>query len=78
MIFVFRVISNEVEDFFRDVEIKSTQTFYQLHNAIQYDADWDSSQLANFYLTDDNWEPAQEISLIDISEIGRASCRERV
>ncbi|MBI5218994.1 MAG: hypothetical protein HY958_08700 [Bacteroidia bacterium] len=66
MIYRFRIISDESDDFFCDIEIRSEHTFYDLHYALQYEAEWDSSQLASFYLTNENWERKQEISLIDI------------
>ncbi len=68
MIYKFRIISDESEEFYCDVEIKSTQTFYDLHCKIQYDASWDSSHLATFFLVDDSWKRDKEISLLDMGE----------
>lgn len=67
MIYKFRIISDESEDFYCDIELKGSQTFYDLHGKIQYEADWDNSHLASFFLTDDTWQKGKEISLLDIS-----------
>lgn len=67
MIYKFRIISDESENFFCDIEIKDDQTFYDLHCAIQYEAVWDSSHLAVFFISDNTWKRGKEISLLDIS-----------
>lgn len=67
MIYKFRIISDENEKFFCDIEIKGDQTFYDLHCAIQYEAVWDSSHLATFYTSDNLWNRGKEIALLDIS-----------
>lgn len=67
MIYKFRAISDENENFFCDVEIKADQKFYDLHYVMQYEAGWDSSQLASFFISDNNWARGTEISLIDLS-----------
>lgn len=66
MIYKFRLISDESENFFCDIEIKGSQTFYDLHFLIQYEAEWDSSHLATFFISDDSWQRGKEISLLDI------------
>ncbi len=68
MIYKFRVISEEEEDFFRDIEIKSDQTFLDLHNAIQDAVGYDKSQMASFFLSDDAWDKGMEISLINMTD----------
>ena len=66
MIYKFRIISDESDKFFCDIEIKGSQTFYDLHYLIQYEAEWDSSHLASFFISDDKWQREKEISLLDI------------
>jgi len=66
MIFTFRFISDEEDSFVIDVNINHNQTFEQLHNSIQETLKYDSSQLASFFITNDDWEKLQEIALVDM------------
>jgi hypothetical protein len=68
MVYKFRLITDESDDFFRDFEIKADQTFYDLHLAIQNEFDYDQSQVASFFITDDKWRKKQEITLFDPAE----------
>ena len=68
MVSVFRLISDELDNFWRDFEIKSDQSFYDLHVAIQNNLCYDKSQIASFFLCEDNWEKLQEITLVGISD----------
>ena len=68
-IFRFRVlIDTGEEDVFRDIDIKPTQTFEDFHNAIQLAFEFDNSQMASFYLSDDDWSKGDEITLFDMNE----------
>ena len=70
MIYRFRIIlDNDTEDdIFRDIEIKKTDTLEDLHNAITQSFGFDGSEMASFYISDDEWNQGQEISLFDLSE----------
>ena len=68
MIYKFRLLSNEVDDFIRDFEVSSDQTFYDLHNAIQKNLHWDQSQIASFFFCNNDWEKEQEITLFDLAD----------
>ena len=52
---------------FRDIEMPSNSTFEELHIAIQENFNFDNSQMASFYETDDSWERGDEIMLMDMS-----------
>lgn len=69
MVFKFRLLSHEVKDFVRDIEIRSNQTFYDFHKAIQDDLNYDSAQIASFYLTNQLWEKEKEFTLFDMSDV---------
>lgn len=62
-VYKFRVVFEEDEDIFREIEIKSTQNFEELHycitNAINFTGDHDAS----FYISDDYWRKGEEIAL---------------
>ncbi len=76
MIYRFRVIlDNDTEDdVFRDLEIRETDTLEDLHNIITQSFGFDGSEMASFYLSDDEWNQGEEISLFDLSE-GSTSTR---
>ena len=65
-IYKFRVLLENDDDIFRDIEIKSTQNFDDLHEIIVAAFGFDNSQMASFYLSNDDWEKGQEITLFDM------------
>jgi len=70
MIYRFRVIlDNDTEDdIFRDIEIRKTDTLEDLHNTITQSFGFDGTEMASFYVSDDQWNQGEEISLFDMSE----------
>ncbi len=74
MILLFRIISDENQEFFRDLVIDGSDTFLDLHQTLQENLGYDPSQLASFYITTEMWEKQQEITLIDMmQESGKKS-----
>ncbi len=67
-IYKFRATFEDFDEVYRDIEIRSTQTFELLHNAIQQAIGFDNKQLASFYMSDDNWKKGKEITLMDMSD----------
>ncbi len=68
MIYTFRILSTENEDFFRDIEIKDTNNFFDFHQIIQNSVNFDKSQIASFFTSNKNWEKEEEITLMDMSD----------
>ncbi len=68
MIFLFRIISDENPDFFRDLVAGGSDTFLDFHNTLQKELGYDPSQLASFFITNHQWEKEQEITLIDMNQ----------
>lgn len=70
MIYRFRaILDNDTEDdIFRDIEIRKTDTLEDLHNSITQSFGFDGSEMASFYISDDEWNQGEEISLFDMSE----------
>ena len=70
MIYRFRVVlDNDTEDdVFRDLELRETDTLEDLHNIITQSFGFDGTEMASFYLSDDEWNQGEEISLFDMSE----------
>ncbi|MFL1013396.1 IS1096 element passenger TnpR family protein [Flavisericum labens] len=70
MIYRFRVIldNDTDEDIFRDLEIRETDTLEDLHNIITQSFGFDGTEMASFYISNDQWDQGEEISLFDLSE----------
>lgn len=70
MIYRFRAIldHNSKEDIFRDIEIRKTDTFEDLFNVLTQSFGFDGSEMASFYVSDDQWQQGQEIALFDMGE----------
>ncbi|HDJ33355.1 MAG TPA: hypothetical protein ENF21_04560 [Bacteroidetes bacterium] len=66
MIFTFRLISTEAVDFVRDMEIGAENSFLTFHAGIQKALRYDPSQLASFFLCDNEWNRLKEITLLDM------------
>lgn len=66
MICIFEISSTEEPDFNRLIHIDPEQTFLDLHQAIQNTCNFDHSQMASFFLTDDSWrKKMKEFTLLD-------------
>jgi|GEM_PF-1065156 len=65
MIIVYRflITFEEIEEVERQIEIKATQTFYDLHMAIQEAIGFDKVKDASFYMSGDFWRKGQELAL---------------
>lgn len=59
----FRAYFEEDDSIYRDIAIRHTQTFYDLHMAILKAFEFDSKHSATFYRSNDNWQRGREISL---------------
>lgn len=59
----FRVYLEEDDSVYRDVAIKHTQSFFELHEVILKSFEFDSKHQATFYRSNDNWQRGREISL---------------
>lgn len=63
MIYRFIVISNEVDDFMREIKIDSEATFLDLHKLIIDSCGYSDDQLTSFTICEDGWEKGQEITM---------------
>lgn len=66
MVYKFKVFSDEDSKFYMDIEILSEQTFYDLHDLIQDELEYDRSHLASFFVASHSWKKMKEIPLIDM------------
>ncbi|MDR0988624.1 MAG: plasmid pRiA4b ORF-3 family protein [Prevotellaceae bacterium] len=63
MIYRFTLISDEADDFVREIQIDPEATFYELHKAILASVGFADDQMTSFFICDDDWEKKQEITL---------------
>ena len=63
MIYRFTIISDEVDDFVREIQIDPEATFFDLHEAILKAANYTTDQMTSFFICDDDWEKEKEITL---------------
>ena len=66
MVYRFTIISDEVDDFIREIQIDSEATFFELHEAILKAAKYKDDQMTSFFICDEDWEKEQEITLEDM------------
>ena len=59
----FRVYLEEDDSVYRDVAVKHTQSFFELHEVILKSFEFDSKHQATFFRSNDNWQRGREISL---------------
>jgi len=62
-VYRFKVYLEDNEDVYRDIDIKASQSFEQLHTAIQEAFKFDAKHSASFFVSDDYWRKGQEITL---------------
>jgi hypothetical protein len=68
MIYKFRIILDAQEDVFRDIEIEASNTLEDLHNATTQAFGFDGTEIASFYVSDDEWNQGEEIAQFDMGE----------
>lgn len=66
-VYKFRLLTDEQEDFVRDLELTEDQSFYDFHLAILQTTSLAGSELSSFFMCDQNWEKQAEIMLMDMS-----------
>lgn len=59
----FRVYFEEDDSVYRDVAVKHTQSFVDLHTIILKAYEFDNKHAATFFRSNDNWQRGREISL---------------
>ena len=59
----FRIYFEEDESIYRDVAIKHTQYFLELHESILRAYEFDNKHKATFFRSNDHWQRGREISL---------------
>ncbi|MCM1111550.1 MAG: hypothetical protein NC336_10100 [Clostridium sp.] len=66
MIYRFRLVSDEVDNFKREIEIDADSTFLDLRNAINAAVEYEPEPMCSFFICEDGWEKGREITLEDM------------
>jgi len=59
----FRIYFEDDDSIYRDVVIRHTQSFFELHEAILKAYEFDNKHKATFFRSNDHWQRGREISL---------------
>lgn len=68
MIYRFTIISDEVDDFIREIQIDPEATFFDFHEAILKSVDYANDQMTSFFICDDDWEKEKEVTLEEMDD----------
>ena len=62
-IYRFRISFEDYDDVTREIDIKSNQTFEDLHRAIHRSTGYNPDKSSSFYVSTDNWIKGEEIAI---------------
>ncbi len=68
MIYRFTLISDEADNFIREIQIDPEATFYDFHKAILAATGYTDDQMTSFFICDDDWEKEKEITLEEMDD----------
>jgi len=68
MVYKIRIILDVEENVIRDIAILKKDSLEDLHNAITNAFGFSGSEMASFYLSDEEWNQGEEFPLFDMSE----------
>jgi len=71
MIYTFRFVSDEEDDFIIDININHNQSLEELHNTIQKTLNFEGNQLASFFTSNKEWEKLEEIPFVKMDETSK-------
>lgn len=66
MIYRFTILSDEIDDFLRVIDIDPDATFLELNNILLDSVQYEKNQLSSFFTCNDDWEKEQEVTLIEM------------
>ena len=69
MVYKFRLLSDEVDNFRRDIEIDSEATFQELSNAILESVGYPDDQMTSFFICNNRWVKEIEITREDMGSM---------
>ena len=72
MVYKFCVLSDEVDDFRREIEIDADATFLDLNKVLLKSCNYKSDLMTSFYICDEYWDKHQEITAVDMNDDPKA------
>lgn len=66
MIYTFRIVSDESDDFMREIQIDADAKFIDLRNAVIDSVGFSSGLMTSFFICEDGWEKGREITQEDM------------
>ena len=66
MVYKFTILSDEVDNFVRVINIDSEAKFIDLHNAILDSVSYEKNLMTTFFICTENWEKGQEVTLVEM------------
>ena len=66
MVYKFILLSDEVDDFVREIHIDSEATFLDLHDIILKSVGYNNDQPTSFFVCDEDWEKETEITQVEM------------
>ncbi|MDH6533971.1 hypothetical protein D0T51_03050 [Parabacteroides sp. 52] len=66
MIFRFLILSDEVDDFKREIKIDAEASFLDLHDTLLDSVGYTKDQMTSFFVCDDDWSKKTEITLMEM------------
>ncbi|MCH4156675.1 MAG: hypothetical protein LKF31_10270 [Muribaculaceae bacterium] len=66
MVYKFRIVSDEVDNFRLEIMIDAEDTFLRLRNAILDAVGYTKDEMNSFFICDDDWCKEKEITLMDM------------
>src|SRR5687768_16895602 len=63
-IYRFKISFEDYDDVIREIDIKSNQTFEDLHHALHQSTKYNAETSSSFYVSNDHWIKGQEISYL--------------
>lgn len=68
MLYNFRVLIDYEKDVFREIAIRSDQSFMDLSQSIIKSFDFKGDQMASFYMSNEDWDKGEEIVQFDMDD----------
>jgi len=72
LIYKFKIVNDENDNFCREIEIKPGNTFMDFHEILLDCIKLSPGEMASFYICDSKWNKLQEITLCDMAETEEA------
>ena len=63
-IYRFKISFEDYDEVEREIDIKSIQTFEDLHRALHRSTGYPAEVSSSFYVSNDNWNKGQEITFL--------------